>query len=100
MITRRELEQAIAETERSADNYAACEKLATFYTVHDHLYSTPPEAQAEAVSVVYTQGDTEFQNVINGAEIGEFLAVMQELMDVLQATNPRLYDGVIRRLAK
>ena len=38
MITKRELDGAIAECENAPASYQICEKLATFYTIREHAY--------------------------------------------------------------
>lgn len=45
MITERELSSCILELEESANNYQGCQKLATLYTVYDHLYAKKKEKQ-------------------------------------------------------
>lgn len=110
MVTRQELDEAIRECEAAPSSYAVCQKLATLYTVRDYLYGTGetramsgaagPEVRREMVAevVVGDYGESEFLEVIAGREAAAVWAVLDELMETLQVINPRLYDGVMRRL--
>ena len=42
--------------------------------------------------------DTEFSWAISGKDPDDVWPIMDELMSVLQVTQPRLYDGVMRKL--
>lgn len=44
--------------------------------------------------------ETEFANTVNGRLASDVWPVIDELMTVLQATNPRLYAGVMRQIAE
>lgn len=99
MITRKELESAIAECERSPVNYQSCEKLATFYTIYDHLYKkAEPLVEVKGETTVGDYGDTEFLTAIRGKKSEEVWALMDETMSTIQITNPALYNGIMRRL--
>lgn len=103
MIKEDELLDAIAECQgQRYPNANTCLKLASYYTILDHIkeepkvseiptysYATPPE--------VYTS-DTEFGQRIANMDIIDVLTVMDELMTTLSIVNPRLYDGVMRKL--
>lgn len=43
-------------------------------------------------------GNSEFLQAISGRKSAEMWAVMGELMDTLQAINPRLYNSVLRKI--
>lgn len=99
MITQRELDGAIRECENAPTSYQNCEKLATFYTILDHLYSDKERKVIENVSdVIGDYGDSEFLQYIQGKDSQTVWLVMDELMQTLQIVNPRLHDGVMRRL--
>lgn len=103
MITEQELREAIAECQGQRNpNASTCMKLASFYTILDHIkeeqvpkysFATKPETS----SFDYDSG-TEFSDKIKDADINDVLAVVDELMTTLSAINPRLYAGVMRRL--
>lgn len=45
-------------------------------------------------------GDSEFAQSVEGKTIDEVWPVLEELMEVVEATNTGLYHGVIRKLKK
>lgn len=102
MITQRELDGAIAECENAPTSYQNCEKLATFYTIREHAFnekSTPVIEQSyDAPQVIDDYGDTEFLQEIAGRSEAEMWLIMDELMQTILITNPRLYQGVMRKI--
>lgn len=111
MITKQDLQEAIAECLGVRNpNASTCIKLAAFLTIREHLYGEQSESielprysfaegPSEQVgnTIVY-RSDTEFSEAINGRNADEIWPVLDELMSVLQATNPRLYAGVMRKI--
>lgn len=106
MIREQELLDAIAECQGQRDpNASTCIKLASFYTILDHInqeekrYEMPQYSYAgPPADVVGYRSDTEFSDRIQGMDVNDVLAVMDELMTTLSVINPRLYDGVMRKL--
>lgn len=113
MITEKDIQEAIAECQGVRNpNASTCIKLAAFYILQDHLfppkdeqtenpapvysYAPPPENQAETTIDYYS--DTEFSDAVGGRPVAEIMPIIDELMSVLQATNPRLYAGVMRKI--
>ena len=90
MITERELLQSIAKC-YSEDNPDArtCRNLASYYTILDHI-------EPVTYDVRYT--DSELSAVIQQKGLSEVLPVLDELLDAVQTTNPRLYASFIRKL--
>ena len=97
MLTKRELDGAIKECENAPTSYQNCAKLATFYTIVDHLYNNESKPLVEQ-SQVDDYGDSEFLQSVKGKDTQSIWLVMDELMATLQAVNPRLYDGVMRMI--
>lgn len=124
MIRLEDLQDAIAECqgERNPDA-RTCIKLAAYYILKDHLYPDPPQAgiteNYEELSRNYDLGystggatevaipsrpgynynsDTEFYRIAADVDQDSLMAVMDELMSVLEATNPRLYRAAINKL--
>ena len=103
MIREEELLEAIAECQGQRNpNATTCMKLASYYTILDHInkeeepmptysFAMPPQ------EATYDSG-TEFSDRIRDMDINDVLAVMDELMSTLTVVNPRLYDGVMRKL--
>ena len=110
MITREALQEAIAEvTGKRNPNRDDCMMLAAFYTIQDRLYpeqpeqvpvysTAPPSEQAE--TQIDLDSGSEFSETVRDLEPAHVWAVMDELMETLRATNPRLYNGVMRELAE
>lgn len=114
MITEHDLQEAIAECEGVRNPTAnTCIKLAAFYTIQQHMFgekddSSPlqysfapkPTVEDKAESVVDYDGESEFLQVIHGKPAASVWAIIDELMSTLQVINPRLYDGVMRKIAE
>ena len=109
MISREDLEQAIIEcrAERNPDA-STCRKLAAYYTIKDHLfpdvtevgysYSAEPPVVKSIETTVPDFSDSEFGQAVAGRKSSEIWPIVDELMSVLEATNPRLYAGVMRKI--
>ena len=101
MITKRELDGAIAECENAPANYQTCAKLATFYTIREHAFnkkSTDVEHSYDGPQGIDDYGDTDFLQAIQGKSPDEIWPLMDELMQAVLVTNPRLYDSVMRKI--
>ena len=111
MITEQDLQAAIAECEGIRNpNANTCLKLAAFYTIKDKLYPEEQNHFADTSKMVYSgatepekvkpmlESDTEFARVAENISTEHLFAVMDELMTTIQVLQPRLYDGVIRKL--
>ena len=99
MLTERDLLNAIEELEKAEPTYERCKKLVTFYTLYDYAYGEPKNERVEE-KVVNAYGESEFMKVINGKEAQKVWEVMDELMETLNVINPRLYRGVLVKLAE
>lgn len=115
MITEHDLQEAIAECQGQRNpNANTCIKLAAFYTIrnemqkngqenYDRLDDPPAYSRSEAPlkhpeNLITYESGSDFSEVINGMNASDVWPVMDELMDILQATNIRLYAGVIQKL--
>lgn len=116
MITEHDLQEAILECQGTRNPTATtCIKLAAFLIIKRELYPEKNEQAPEpfkepptvysyappepAGTVTYDSG-TEFSRLVDGQPMEDVLSVIDELMDVLHTINPRLYDGVMRKLEK
>lgn len=91
MITRNDLLKAIEKCQGQKNpNANTCIKLAAYYTILDHMleteYSYSNRHSSEYLDVVYNKNSE------------KVLFVMNELMDEIHATNPKLYNSVIEKL--
>lgn len=100
MLNERDLLQAISECEKKVNNYEGCQKLATLYTIYDHIYGKPDYSPLETVKevTIANHGDSEFLQLIEGKDAEYIWQLIDELLETVKATQPRLYDSVIRRL--
>ena len=105
MITEQDLQEAIAECKGQRNpNASTCIKLAAFLTIKRELYGEDgqqemPPTYSYAPSPDYDSG-TEFYNAAKGMEVNKLLPVMDELMTTLQVLHPRLYEGVMIKIAE
>ncbi len=109
MITEKDLQEAILECQGQRNpTTSTCMKLAAFLTIQKEMFGRndpgpvdlPPVSFAapEPADQVSFNSGSEFSEAIRGMEINAVLDVMDELMGVLRTINPRLYNGVMRRL--
>ena len=109
MITRQDLEQAIAECQGIRNpNANTCIKLAAFLTIQRELFGEEKDAEqfpsysfapAPDRNIVEIDSDSEFARAISGMDLDEIFQVMDELMKTLQIIQPRLYDAVMMKLS-
>ena len=108
MITRTDLEEAIAECVGKRDpNANDCIKLAAFYTIKRELYpeneplpsysyATEPERTYDPL--VDFPGDGELARLVDGRPQSEVWPILDDLVNTLSLLNPRLHDALIRKL--
>ena len=107
MITEQDLQEAIAECKGQRNpNSNTCIKLAAFLTIKRELYGKddqdempPMYSYAPPPEIEYNSG-TEFSDMIKGMDVDKVLPVIDELMTTLQVLHPRLYDGVVAKIAE
>ena len=111
MITERDLQEAILECQGKRNLTSDdCKKLAAFLTIKREMFGRADQNSVELPPVSYAAPEptdkisfdsgSEFSDAIRGMEINAVLDVMDELMGVLSTINPRLYNGVMRRLER
>lgn len=101
MFSKSELLDAIDDLEMAPATYQNAEKLATFYTLYDHLYvQKEPMQRIEPTKEVTINryGDSEFLQAIAGQKAEEVWLIMEELMQTVQMLQPRLYRATLDRL--
>lgn len=106
MLDIREIDAAIAELEDREATFPRCAKLADLYTVRAHIMGQEPPYEREysraqgpdikPQAEVY--GNSDFLKAVSGKEMSAAWAVMDELMDTLHVVNPKVYDGVMRKI--
>ena len=106
MLDPKEIDIEIARLEYGESSYPAYAKLATLYTIKNQMIRTeqkqPEPVQtyslAAAPEPTGRYGDSEFLREIEGRDMEDVLQVMDDLMDTLQVANPRVYNGVMRKI--
>lgn len=105
MITIDDLKAAIAECEGERNpNANTCMKLSAYYILLREKqgkpdtsgYSSAPDPSVSETVDYYS--DTEFGRLVQDKPIKDVMSVMDELISVLSAIQPRLYNGVMRKL--
>ena len=104
MITEKELMAAIKECESEPITPNKVSKLADFYIIYEHLFGQPVDTAysyaPSAEKVICTDGGTEFLQAVNGKDAEKVMAVVDELLEAVKVLQPRMYDGVLRRLSE
>lgn len=103
MFSKNELLDAIDELEMSPATYQNAEKLATFYSLYDHLYGEKlrmPVAESSREVIIRTNGDSEFLQAISGKKSEDVWQVMDELMETVKMLQPRLYQATLERISE
>lgn len=103
MIKEEDLQEAIAECQGVRNpNANTCLKLASYYTILDHTKEEEkPAAYSYAPApdqVDFSFSDSEFARMVDGRPAEDMWRLMDELMSTLQVINPRLYNGVMRKI--
>ena len=106
MITRDDLQAAIAECQGKRNPDAStCIKLAAFYTIQREMFGEPESIQQysfsaapEPTNTITFDGKSEFAQAIDGRKQAEIWPIMEELMETIQAIEPRLYNAVMDRI--
>lgn len=103
MIKESDLLEAIAECQGQRNpNANTCIKLAAYYTILDHITGNKeveiPDVPKYSFAAKAYESDSEFWSVASGLDENALMSVIDELMQTLQAVQPRLYDAVMRKL--
>lgn len=102
MITKDDLKAAIAECQGERNpNAQTCMKLAAYYTILREIEPEMPTYSYLPAPIKETAdyySDSEFGREIAGRDINDVIKLIDELMATLSAIQPRLYEGVMRRL--
>lgn len=102
----KEIEWAISELEKEDSSKPGYILLAALYTCRDAMLGPPParpqaaaysEARPPAEALGRYEG-SDFLQAVAGKDPQAAWAIMDELMDTLQAVNRRAYESVMRKL--
>ena len=108
MLDPKEIDLEIARLEYGESSHPAYQKLANLYTIRNQMNRTeqkqPEPVQTYSLAVApepaYTgrYGDSEFLREIEGRDQESVFAIIDDLIDTLRVTNPRVYNGVLRKI--
>lgn len=106
MITLQDLESAIKECEGQRNPSAnTALKLAAYYTIKNELYPTTEQPiergysfAAPPMSGIDYTSDTAFGQAVNGKEPASVMAVLDDLMTVLESAQPRLHRRIVNAI--
>lgn len=101
MFSKNELLDAIEELEMSPATFQNAEKLATFYTLYDHLYVKKElVSRIESINevIIDDYGDSEFLQAVVGKRSDDIWMVMDELLEAVKVLQPKLYQATIEKL--
>lgn len=104
-LDRKEIDIEIARLEYGESSYPAYSKLADLYTIRnqmDHQNAPAPSAAlysaAPAPEVFPAYSDSDFCRAIAGKDIRAVMEIMDDLMDTLSVTAPRVYNNIMRKV--
>ena len=99
MFSEAELLKAIDELEKTPKTFQDVEKLATFYTIYDHLYKDQKPVIEPVKEVTINRYDgSEFYNAISGKKAKDAWRVINDVMNMMKVVQPHIYKAVIQRL--
>lgn len=108
MITLQDLTEAIRECEgQRSPNANTAMKLAAFYTIRNELYPEGQPVQIErgysydpppAAEVISYESATKFGQAVHGKDTAPVMAVLDDLMTVLQSAQPRLHRRIVNQI--
>ena len=92
LITRKDLLDAIEKCQGQKNpNANTCIKLAAYYTILDHT-------EEDSYSYANKPSNSEFMRIIKNKNLDDVLFAMDEMMEELQATAPKLYYETMERV--
>ena len=99
MISIEQINGEIAVLEEEKPTHVIMQKLAALYTVRDHIVIDSPTPTAIiSETVPEFMIDSDFVNSIQGQDIRSVIPKVNELVEAVQVTNPRLYDNFMRNI--
>ena len=104
MITEKDLISSIDECLTEPITGSKRSVLADLIIIHNYLFGEPIEDRGYSYenrvekSIIETDSDTEFLQLVNGKDIDSVLDIMQELMEAVKILQPRMYDSVLTKI--
>lgn len=98
MISIEQINGEIAVLEEEKPTHVVMQKLAALYIVRDHMGIGENQTTVISETVPEFMIDSDFINNIEGKNIRAIIPKVNELVDAVQITNPRLYDNFMRNI--
>lgn len=105
LLDPKEIDLEIAKWEYLESSYENYAKLADLYIIRDHMalpaeaaHAYEAECSAEPAPIVGHYGNSDFYEAISGKDPARVWSIMDDLMDTIHTVNPRVYDGVMRKI--
>lgn len=105
MLDAKEINSEIAKWEALESSYPNYAKLADLYVIRREMQKqdNPESDYSREYSSTGPQplefyGDSEFLQAVTGKDPAAVWEIMDDLMDTLRATAPRVYDSIIRKI--
>ena len=107
LITEKDLREAIAECEGTRNpNSSTCIKLAAYYTILNQMNNQTKEESipnysfaSEPIFEDLPYSNSDFSQEVMNKGIKKVFPILDELMDALMVTNPRLYHNTLDRIS-
>lgn len=98
MLSKSELLDAIKHCEDHISDFKDCERLASLYVIYNQRFRRKAEAEPICEVIVQDVGDSEFLSAIRGKSASEMWLLMDDLMQTLEESNPKLHDYIMNRI--
>lgn len=105
MLDRREIDIEIARLEYGESSYPAYAKLANLYTIRDRMDRREEKAEPVAYDAAHSAapapprwGESDFLREVEDRDPDAVWEIIDDLMDTLHTVNPRVYEGVMRKM--
>lgn len=103
MYSEVELLDAVNELIDGKHSVQNCEKLASVFTVLDHLYPTRPVEKTgysmDSGPTIGLYGKSDFLKIISDKSPGEIWPLIDELVEAVSVLNPKLYRNFMDRIS-
>ena len=100
MISIEQINGEIAVLEEEKPTHVIMQKLASLYIVRDHIVISDTPVKATANVVPELEVESVFADKVQGKEVKSVMTKVNELVEALQITNPRLYDSFMRNIGQ
>jgi len=98
MLSKSQFPDEIEDLEWAPATFQNAEKLATFYTLYEHLYvRKEPLSRVESIEevVIGDYGDSEFFQAVMDKKADDVWMIIDELIETLKVMQPKLYQATI-----